>query len=781
MIGIEDTQLEMNREPQGQTVPPQQQQSYINNPASRDKLKKRKNVEKDTASSSPLAKLRSATLQRTATSKLQFVVDLGSSLTKSPSKSTTNALSLHSSVASHNGTGALSSPSFLSNSVQSPNKKTKHHNSNQSKNNTLHRKSVRISQQLKLDEVTKIYAPLSGSEYLSSSRECPLSPSILRQQINSNNKDKSENNKENSFYKDKTTTTTTTTSNSNNNLCNITPSTPDHSNSHNNQSTSISPLMSAACISSPKSPINLGDNKENNVNSLNSPPTSPTAAAKQPPIHLNLQSHSIKAKKSQSTSNFNTNQLELELIKKQVIENCEVILCKISEYQRIVLSLPDLFMLSQDILSTEYEYLIKDTNTISKILSPLDSTTGSDTNTEVICSPQLSNRSPHLLSTSQQSMYLNSDNVSDHSSNSNGGLTEMDKIAQSISLIAKKLLAIQIEMKKTNLTEKKACTLSLFVSAVKHYLETGDITDDIPKIPTEVSHSLIQSTELTTKEYSPEESSDYIYKSGPLIKKGSKGPLVIWKEQYFVLSVERLSIYASERKSATLKPKKDILLSNIVSICPVTKYEYKHCFMLKMRNPDSKLVVRAKNDKDAAMWMLAIDGLPRKNFDTNQSCINLYIKETLLESICSNVVNYRRSVAGGVVRSSHGEEWTYRADGTLYNSEHLDANVKAKDLKYIWNGQLLVPAKDTVKNLGSGKWNGVWLAWYYNNMPFLKYMWQHESNEYLNQNPKLSYKWASRGLVSKIGVGEWLIEGNVPETVVMFIQCLRYCRLGKDF
>ncbi|GAM25270.1 hypothetical protein SAMD00019534_084450 [Acytostelium subglobosum LB1] len=739
----------------------QRQPTFITNHDPRDKLKKkRKNLDgKESGSSSPLNKLRAATLTRTATSKLQFVVDLGSSFSKSPSKSTANALSLHSSVPHHNAanTAPASPLTSSTNSIQFsvPNQPTK--KSKLGLPTTLHRKSVRLSQQIKLDEVTKLYAPLSGPEYLSA-KDSPLSPTLLRQQ------QKSKSSATQTSSSTSTTATATSASMS-------PPSTPQRDNNSGSNSTSLSPVLSSMGISSPRSSVSLkvavdnGNNKENNSSAVNSPPTSPTMAPVEKSVAAVKQSSSSSSFRlfSRKSTSSSSHESELSAIKREVNDSCEFILAKMGEYQRIVLSLPDLFMLSNDILSTEYEYLIKDTKTISKILSPLDSVAGSDTNTEVICSPKPSSRYSTPLNQSQE----------------NQKLSEMDMIAQSISQIAKKILGIEIEMKKSSLTEKKACTLSLFVSAVRHYIETGEVPE-IPRVPTEVQHTLIPSaSETTTREYNPDSEADYVYKTGYLVKKGSKGPLVVWKDQWFVLSVEKLCIYSNEDK-VNGKPKKEILLSNIVSIGPINKYEYNHCFVIKLKNTGSKLVVRAANDKDAALWMLAIDGLPRRNFDTNQSCINLYIKETLLETICSSLVNYRRSVAGGVVRSSHGEEWTYRADGTLYNSEPLDANIKAKDVRYVWNGQLLVPAKDCVKSLGSGKWNGVWLAWYHNNAPFLKYMWQQESNEYLNQNSNLSYKW-SRGLVSKIGVGQWVIEGHVPETVVMFLQCLRYCRLGKDF
>ncbi|KAM9960663.1 hypothetical protein ACTFIW_009810 [Dictyostelium discoideum] len=800
---------------------------------SRDGLKKRKNLDGAKESSSPLSKLKSATLRsgiiggKSEKSKgIQF--DLGG-------KSTTNALSLHSSVPSNQSyiSSPLSSPlnnnnnnnnnkyfsnnnsnnnnqlSFSSNSItNTPNSKDK------TKHNTLHRKSMRASMQLKIDEVMKIYAPLSGSEYLT--KGC----------LNNNNHSDKENEPSSPSHA--------------NVLLNSPPSSP--SLTTKSSSTSLSPVLNKLVLSP-------GGNQ------------SPT--------------NKIKSRKSIQNE-------RMSQIRKQVIENAEFILGRLGEYQRSVLSLPDILnpQSSGDIINSEFGYLITNTKIITKILSPLDSISSSETDNKIITNNPLSptpiNRninnidsilspSPSFSSLSsltsssvqinnhhhqQQQQTVNSNSNSNtsistlnsptlsslsntssplfsnaysnlnqqqnvHGVNKNNqvfnSLTEMDIVAQSISIIAKKLLGIEIEIKKSNITEKRASILASFIRATRQFIETGIVPE--VDIPSELVNSLflVPSAENITQIYKPEED-DYLYKSGMLIKKGKKGPLVVWKEQWLTLSPEKLSIHSSKSK----KLKKEISLNSIISITPVTKYEYKHCWMVKIVG-GQKFIFRGSNEKESALWMLAIDGLPRKNFDTNQSCINLYIKENLLEtigiasgvggvggsgsgigggsggsgatsnSVVNNRENKRKSMAGGVIRSSHGEEWTYRPDGTLFNTDFLDTSIKPKEIKYNWNGQFLMPASDTTRNLGHGKWNGVWLAWYNpnSNEPFLKYIWDQTNNEYLNQNTKLSFKWSSQrgSLVSKIGNGEWLVEGRVPETVIMFVQCLRYIRhkeLGFD-
>ncbi|KAK5575901.1 hypothetical protein RB653_007036 [Dictyostelium firmibasis] len=788
---------------------------------SREGLKKRKNLDGAKESSSPLSKLRSATLRsgivggsstpKSDKSKGGIQFDLGG-------KSTTNALSLHSSVPSNQSyiSSPLSSPlnnkyfnnsnnnnnnsnnqlSFSSNSItNTPNGNSgSNSNKDKTKHNTLHRKSMRASMQLKIDEVMKIYAPLSGSEYLT--KGC----------LNNNNSNNSD--KENE------------------------PSSPSHANvllnspssspslTTKSSSTSLSPVLNKLVLSSP--------------NGNQSP---------------------SKTKSRKSIQNERMSQ-----IRKQVIENAEFILGRLGEYQRSVLSLPDVLnpQSSGDIINSEFGYLVTNTKIITKILSPLDSISSSETDNKIITnnplsptpinrninnidnilspSPSLSSLSSisslsssvHLNQQQQQPVISSTTNStivdgspsSSPSSNTSSplfsnaysnlnqqqnlhgviknnqvfnSLTEMDIVAQSISIIAKKLLGIEIEIKKSSITEKRASILASFIRATRQFIETG-IVPEID-IPSELVNSLflVPSAENITQIYKPEED-DYLYKSGMLIKKGKKGPLVVWKEQWITLSPEKLSIHSNKSK----KLKKEISLNSIVSITPVTKYEYKYCWMVKIVG-GQKFIFRGTNEKDTALWMLAVDGLPRKNFDTNQSCINLYIKENLLETIGINGIaggstggvnsreNKRRSMAGGVIRSSHGEEWTYRPDGTLFNTDFLDTSIKPKEIKYNWNGQFLMPASDTTRNLGHGKWNGVWLAWYNpnSNEPFLKYIWDQANNEYLNQNTKLSFKWSSQrgSLVSKIGNGEWLVEGRVPETIIMFLQCLRYIRhkeLGFD-
>jgi hypothetical protein len=61
----------------------------------------------------------------------------------------------------------------------------------------------------------------------------------------------------------------------------------------------------------------------------------------------------------------------------------------------------------------------------------------------------------------------------------------------------------------------------------------------------------------------------------------------------------------------------------------------------------------------------------------------------------------------------------------------------------------------------------------------LKYFFDPKEREY---RPEISlytqWKWTRHFLASKGGEGEWAVEGEVPEPVIMFLQMIRYSRLG---
>ena len=107
-------------------------------------------------------------------------------------------------------------------------------------------------------------------------------------------------------------------------------------------------------------------------------------------------------------------------------------------------------------------------------------------------------------------------------------------------------------------------------------------------------------------------------------------------------------------------------------------------------------------------------------------------------------------------------------------------------LSYRWDGEMLIGLDNESRALGSGKWDGISLIWYdesYNGMittPVVRFDWSQSDREYTNASSESQvWKWTRHFLASKFGAGEWIVEGEVPEPVVMFLQMIRTCRLQR--
>jgi hypothetical protein len=73
---------------------------------------------------------------------------------------------------------------------------------------------------------------------------------------------------------------------------------------------------------------------------------------------------------------------------------------------------------------------------------------------------------------------------------------------------------------------------------------------------------------------------------------------------------------------------------------------------------------------------------------------------------------YKNVYKGGVIKSSYEEEWSYFANGMLQRAEPFNG----RKMIYSWDGEVLQPVRtkgdEDCPDLGTGRWNGVWLSWY---------------------------------------------------------------------
>ena len=109
------------------------------------------------------------------------------------------------------------------------------------------------------------------------------------------------------------------------------------------------------------------------------------------------------------------------------------------------------------------------------------------------------------------------------------------------------------------------------------------------------------------------------------------------------------------------------------------------------------------------------------------------------------------------------------------------------NLKYRWDGEMLIGVDDVSRSLGSGKWNGISLIWFdesNNGMittPVVRFDWSQADREYTSAlDESQVWKWTRHFLASKFGAGEWIVEGDIPNPVVMFLQMIRTCRLQRS-
>jgi len=108
-------------------------------------------------------------------------------------------------------------------------------------------------------------------------------------------------------------------------------------------------------------------------------------------------------------------------------------------------------------------------------------------------------------------------------------------------------------------------------------------------------------------------------------------------------------------------------------------------------------------------------------------------------------------------------------------------------LAYRWDGEMLIGIDEVSTSFGSGKWNGVSMVWFdeaANGLignPSMRYHWNEQDREYTSEQEAAQvWKWTRHFLASKFGAGEWIVEGDVPEPVVMFLQLMRTSRLARS-
>eukprot|EP01094_Clydonella_sp_ATCC50884_P012719 TRINITY_DN23017_c0_g1_i1.p1 TRINITY_DN23017_c0_g1~~TRINITY_DN23017_c0_g1_i1.p1 ORF type:complete len:587 (-),score=180.72 TRINITY_DN23017_c0_g1_i1:364-1860(-) len=241
-----------------------------------------------------------------------------------------------------------------------------------------------------------------------------------------------------------------------------------------------------------------------------------------------------------------------------------------------------------------------------------------------------------------------------------------------------------------------------------------------------------------------------------------------WKQRWFVLNEEKLEIYKDNSLTALLS---DIPLVVLTKIDPIVQLKAKDkkgvATAITIMSGELRLTVGFDDEREKSHWCVAINGLRAKNY---KPCIDKVENHVLLNTL------YMAGYKGGNVKGADEEEWSYRGNGVLRyaeGEESLEGHV------FQWDGERL--KSKCAETTANGQWTGVMLHWFEDeesNKPVLSYQWHGDIREYHSSDgdQQKTWKWTRHFLARKEGRGEWIMEGNVPEPVVMLLQLMKEWR-----
>jgi len=190
-------------------------------------------------------------------------------------------------------------------------------------------------------------------------------------------------------------------------------------------------------------------------------------------------------------------------------------------------------------------------------------------------------------------------------------------------------------------------------------------------------------------------------------------------------------------------------------------------------------LLSAESKKAMGRWILLIDGLKNIEFAKFQSSMDIELKHNLLNLL------FMEGFSGGMIKffSDSGstkptEEWQYSSAGTLKNLSGV-TTLDNQPLVFHWNAARLSPATSD-NDFGYGIWDGVRLAWF-NSDGTLHYPYNFmiENQEMVNTDKYLSCELEGT-ILRTSGKQEWrILDGDVPECILMFLQIIRLVRLDR--
>jgi len=248
------------------------------------------------------------------------------------------------------------------------------------------------------------------------------------------------------------------------------------------------------------------------------------------------------------------------------------------------------------------------------------------------------------------------------------------------------------------------------------------------------------------------------------------GSVANWKRRWFVLYDTKLAYYSSEKPNA--EPKVEIRLKDILSLSIVRgKDGHEYCFGICTKTQNERIFyVHAEDERDMSQWLLLIDATKSQGFES--ALLLPGDRKALLD------FRFKANYKGGTIKSNNLEEWSYTPAGELRAINGVGVNIV-----YFWDGETL-NSLNFDYSFGIGKWNGSKLAWYKGNYgpdktPFWECQWDQLSRTFNHIARPWKFIQASTKLCLTDGNGnEWVIDGDIPEPVVIFLQMIRYARFG---
>eukprot|EP01104_Vermistella_antarctica_P009752 TRINITY_DN2532_c0_g3_i1.p1 TRINITY_DN2532_c0_g3~~TRINITY_DN2532_c0_g3_i1.p1 ORF type:complete len:511 (-),score=135.90 TRINITY_DN2532_c0_g3_i1:75-1607(-) len=234
----------------------------------------------------------------------------------------------------------------------------------------------------------------------------------------------------------------------------------------------------------------------------------------------------------------------------------------------------------------------------------------------------------------------------------------------------------------------------------------------------------------------------------------------------------------------------------MISVTKIEKHDTnENCFKMHTTLGKGRVYdIEADTPALAADWMLALDGM-RVFSGLSSVLFPEGIRHDLLESV------YKTDFKGGMIKASYEEEWSYNPKNGNLKAE-MGVGDDTTKIVYLWDGEVLCPADDSA-DFGVGGWDGVNITWYPKMKRGLRratvmgigigtanlvpdantFLFVPDVREYRLQaqegdvatdtgEPLPCWKWTRHFLANKNGPGEWIMEGEVPEPVVMFLQLL---------